>query len=234
MEREIKEKAICLKSVNSGEADRILYLLSPDRGLFKCKIRGVKKPKAKLAFASFPFCFGEYLLVKTGSNYTVTNCNFIDNFSILSADINKYYAGAGILEIGLKITQENEDATQLFVSIIKNLSALAYSNVNIFLVLCKMLLDCLQFLGVGVTIEDALKTTDLVFDFETGRIGTTTTENSATLNYADYECIKTLLSSDIADVPITQKTSKNLLCMLVSYFEYKTDEKLSCLQVFCK
>ena len=73
MEREIKEKAICLKNTDSGESDRFVWLFSIERGVFKAKIRGVKKPKAKLSFASFPLCFGEYLLVKTGNSYTITN-----------------------------------------------------------------------------------------------------------------------------------------------------------------
>lgn len=231
MEREIKEKAIVLKSENSGDADRMLFLLSPERGLFKAKIRGVKKPKAKLAFASFPFCFGEYLLVKTGNNYTVTNCNFIDNFSPLSEDINKYYAGASILEVGLKTVQENEDCTDLFVAIINGLTSLAYSDDNIFFVLTKFLISALNYLGLGVSVGE-INSPNAYFDFETGRVTCVQSENSAKI---DEENISTIISiiKPAKEQVKEQKASKLLLCILVSYFEYKTEEKLGCMQVFC-
>ena len=231
MEREIKEKAIVLKSENSGDADRMLYLLSPERGLFKAKIRGVKKPKAKLAFASFPFCFGEYLLVKTGNNYTVTNCNFIDNFSPLTEDINKYYAGASILEVGLKTVQENEACTELFVAIINSLTSLAYSNENIFYVLSKFLINALGYLGLGISVAE-IGGSNAYFDFETGRVTSSPSENSAKI---DQENINTILGiiKPNNEQGKEQKASKLLLCILVSYFEYKTEEKLVCMQEFC-
>ena len=62
MDREIKENAICLYAEDSGEYDKILTLLSIDRGLIRAKIKGVKKPKAKLAFCSFPFVLGNIFL----------------------------------------------------------------------------------------------------------------------------------------------------------------------------
>ena len=59
--REIKTKAIVLQSEDSGDADRIITLLTLDEGKVRAKIRGVKRNKAKLAYASFPFNFGEYI-----------------------------------------------------------------------------------------------------------------------------------------------------------------------------
>ena len=90
MDREIKENAIVLKADDYGDYDRNLTMLSINRGLIKARIKGVKKPKAKLAYASFPFALGEYLFVKTGSSFnTIINCNFVDNF------ISSYFVVAG-------------------------------------------------------------------------------------------------------------------------------------------
>ena len=98
-ERELKTQAIVIKSQDSGDADRLITLLTVDHGKIAAKIKGVKKPRAKLAYASFPFNFGEYILVRTGRSYTVTNCSFVDNFQSLTYDLNNYYAGSAILEI---------------------------------------------------------------------------------------------------------------------------------------
>lgn len=44
-------EVICLKSIDYGEADRILHLYSPERGRISAIAKGVKKPKSKLAGA---------------------------------------------------------------------------------------------------------------------------------------------------------------------------------------
>ena len=136
MDREIKENAIVLKADDSGDYDRILTMLSINRGLIKAKIKGVKKPKAKLSFASFPFALGEYIFVKSGNSFnTVINCNFIDNFSELTYDLNKFYAGSAILEITRLIAKENQSCTGLFVSLLKVLQDLAYTDKNMIAIL---------------------------------------------------------------------------------------------------
>ena len=125
--REIKTKAIVLKNEDAGEADRMVTLLTLDEGRIRAKMRGVKKAKAKLAYASFPFNFGEYILVKTGKSHTVINCSYIDNFQGLTCDLNRYYAGAGMLEVADSLSRESSDSYILTLTVIKFLKELCYN-----------------------------------------------------------------------------------------------------------
>ena len=236
MDREIKENAIVLKAEDSGDYDRILTMLSINRGLIKAKIKGVKKPKAKLAFASFPFAFGEYICVKTGNSFnTIINCNFVDNFIDLTYDINKFYAGSAILEVTRLIAKENQACTGLFVSLLKVLQDLAYTEKNMLSLLTKYLLDCLEFAGLAVNIDVNLKFNEQAyFNYDFGLVSNNKTDDSIVLNENDVNSLALLLSGDESIIDESVKTSKNLLKLVTNYFETKIDERFEVLEKFCK
>ena len=236
MDREIKENAIVLKAEDSGDYDRLLTMLSINRGLIKAKIKGVKKPKAKLSFASFPFAFGEYIFVKSGSAFnTVINCNFVDNFIDLTYDLIKYYAGSAVLEVTRVIAKENQSCTGLFVSILKVLQDLAYSDKNVLSLLTKYLLDCLEFCGLAVNIDVNLNMNKQVFfNYELGLVTNEKNDENIILNESDTNGLILLLSGDSSIIDEGVKTSKNLLKLITNYFESKIDERFEVLEKFCK
>ena len=55
-----------IRAVDYGENDKILTLLSAERGKISAGIKGVKKAGAKLKFAAQPFCLAEYVLTGRG------------------------------------------------------------------------------------------------------------------------------------------------------------------------
>ena len=236
MDREIKENAIVLKAEDSGDYDRILTMLSINRGLIKAKIKGVKKPKAKLSFASFPFALGEYIFVKTGNNFnTVINCNFIDNFIDLTYDLNKFYAGSAVLEITRIIAKENQACTGIFVSLLKVLQDLTYTNKNMIALLTKYVLDCLEFCGLAINMDVNLKMdTQSYFNYDFGLVTNDRSEESILLNESDVSSLALLLSGDETIIDESVKTSKNLLKLITNYFETKIDERFEVLEKFCK
>ena len=122
---EIKTEAIVLQSIDYKDNDKLLTLFSPSLGRITAGIRGVKKPKAKLAFSAQPFCFAEYILAEKGGRYTVTNAYLHESFFALRYDIVRFYAACALAEICLAILYENETYEGLFVALIEGLKALA-------------------------------------------------------------------------------------------------------------
>lgn len=228
--REIKEYGIVLGSSDLGEADRLITLLTINSGKIVAKIKGVKKPKAKLSYASFPFNMGEYLLVKRGRSFTVTNCNYIDNFGNLTADLNKYYAGAGCLEVAKLVTKENMDSYKLFMLLSKTLKELNYNeNCNIFTVLSKFMVEVLDYVGFKLSIDETSGTN---FDFSNGRLGAYTDENCVSLTTEDAEELKKLITTSVEDIDYKTATTKTVLKLLVLFFENKVNEEIKILKRF--
>lgn len=227
-EREIKTQAIVIGNEDSGDADRIITLLTLDHGKIRAKIKGVKKNKAKLAFASFPFNFGEYILVKTGKNFTVTNCSYIDNFSSLVTDLNLYWAGAGILEIAKHLSREGENSYNLFILVLKTLKDLAYKQQNIFFVISKFLIEVLDLAGFKVSSKFKQQST-AYFDFTVGRLSDTSSEECVLLSNEDAVTLNSLISKENLH---NNKTSKTILKLLILFYENKVDEEIKILKRF--
>ena len=53
--KELKVKGIVIKAIDYNDSDKLVTIFSAELGLLKAKVRGVKKDKAKLAFAVQPF-----------------------------------------------------------------------------------------------------------------------------------------------------------------------------------
>ena len=125
---EIKTEAIVLQAIDYKDNDKLLTLFSPSLGRITAGIRGVKKPKAKLAFSAQPFCFAEYILAEKGGRYTVTNAYLHESFFSLRCDIVRFYAACAMAETCLTILYENEDYEGLFVALIEGLKSLALTD----------------------------------------------------------------------------------------------------------
>lgn len=231
-EREIKTQAIVLSSEDSGEADRIITLLTVDKGKLRAKIKGVKRNKAKLSYASFPFNFGEYLLVRTGRSFTVTNCSYIDNFSKLTMDLNKYWAGCGVLEVANHLARETEDSFGIFMAVLKTIKMLAYNEeLNIISVLSKFLVEALEMSGFKPTAE-ILDREHYYFDFMIGRLSSVETEEMIQLSTEDGENLELLFNTKFDDFDYTKKVSKTILKLLILFYENKVDEEIKLLKKF--
>lgn len=149
---EIKTTGIVLKTSEYKDSGRMLTIFSLERGLIYAKINGVLKPKAKLAFAAQPFCFGEFILVsKVG--YTVINCTSLENFFDITKNFDKFIAGEGALEAASIIARQEEPNPELFVLLLKALKVLNFSDAQPLTVFIKFFIEALRVAGFGLMLD---------------------------------------------------------------------------------
>jgi DNA repair protein RecO (recombination protein O) len=79
--KSFSSEAIILRRTNYGEADRILNVLTPDRGVMGAIAKGVRKPKSKLAGGLELFAVCDITLIQGRS----------DLATVSSARINRFY-----------------------------------------------------------------------------------------------------------------------------------------------
>ena len=174
---EVKTDAIVLKSIDYKDNDKILTLFSPELGKITAGIKGVKKPKAKLAFSAQPFCFAEYILAEKGGRYTVAGAYLHESFFALRTDILRFYAACAAAEICLGVLMENEKYKGLFIGLIECLKTLALTDADSAEALVGFTLIALQESGypidLGYLEECGGEIGDrLYFDFSNGRFTT--------------------------------------------------------------
>ena len=171
---EIKTEAIVLRSIDYKDNDKLLTLFSPQLGKITAGIRGVKKPKAKLAFSAQPFCFAEYILAEKGGRYTVTNAYLHESFFSLRQDIVRFYAACALAEICLSILYENEKYEGLFIGFVEALRSLSLAEDDPAEAVINFSLIALRESGYPLDLGlyedcDGDIGSKLWFDFESGR-----------------------------------------------------------------
>ena len=61
---EVKVTGIVLKAIDYREKDKLITIYSVELGLITAVLKGVNSAKAKLKFASLPFCLAEFVLAQ--------------------------------------------------------------------------------------------------------------------------------------------------------------------------
>lgn len=144
---EFKADALLLRAVDYGENDRMVTLLTAERGKIAASLKGVRKAGARLRFAAQPFCFAEYVFAARGGRNTVTSAALHDGFYALCEDVTRYYAAAVVTETCDRISLEGMQAAPLLVAAVTALEGLCADEP---LALLTFLLAALAYAGYPV------------------------------------------------------------------------------------
>ena len=148
-----KTKGIVLNTYKLGEADKIIVLISPERGKIRAVAKGVRKTKSKFGSRLEPFTFIDLMLYE-GKNLDIVNqAEIIDSFKEIRADLNKLKYGSVMLELADKVSQENEDSRQVFLLLLNALKELKTSDEKQALLLAIFELKLMSVIGFSPHID---------------------------------------------------------------------------------
>lgn len=150
---ELRVKGIVIKAVDYKDSDKIVTIFSAELGLIKARARGVKKAKAKLAFAVQPFAFIEFLLAEKGGFYTIINASSIDQFFNVTTDFDNYIFMLGALEVCEKTVKQNSPEPKLFMLLLNALKEVCYAGTSSMYVFIKFMIESLKFLGFDLELD---------------------------------------------------------------------------------
>lgn len=153
---EVRVKGIVLSASDHKEKDKIITIFSVELGKINGILRGVKAPKAKMKYASQPFCFASFELVKQGEYFLVTQVDLIDSFYELTSDYEKFQKGSSMLKVCSKVLRKGIVNPKLFITLINSLKVLTYENLNGYLIVCKFILEFLKSIGYGLNFKKCI------------------------------------------------------------------------------
>ena len=148
---DFKTDALMLKAVDYGENDKMVTLLTAERGKIGACLKGVKKANARLKFAAQPFCFAEYVFAEKSGRHTVTSASLHDGFFPLREDVEKYYAAAVVCEACDKLMYEEMPGGELLVAAVTALSRMCTEDAAFPLI--TFLLTALRLAGYPLRAE---------------------------------------------------------------------------------
>lgn len=127
---------IILKQSPVGEYDRVVSILTKERGKISAFARGARKPGNRLAAATNPFSFGTFKVYEGKSSYTVADADIQNYFEELRTDFIGAYYGMYFAEIADYYTRENNDEREMMKLLYQSLRALCAASLPNPLVRC--------------------------------------------------------------------------------------------------
>ena len=92
------DQGIVLRSYPFGEADRVVVLLSPNRGKLRTVAKGVRKTTSRFGGRLEPFTHVDLVLYEGKNLDTITQVSIIEGFPRLRADLDRVVAAGSMVE----------------------------------------------------------------------------------------------------------------------------------------
>ncbi len=118
------DTGIVLRSYSFGEADKIVVLVSPNRGKLRTVAKGVRKTKSRFGGRLETFAHVDLVLYEGRNLDTITEVSMIEAFPTIRGDLDRVVTAGTMIEIVDVVAQEDEPARRLFLLLQRGLRAL--------------------------------------------------------------------------------------------------------------
>jgi DNA repair protein RecO (recombination protein O) len=118
------DQGIVLRSYPFGEADRVVVLLSPNRGKLRTVAKGVRKTKSRFGGRLEPFTHVDLVLYEGRNLDTITQVTIIEAFPHLRSDLDRVVAAGTMVEVADLVAQQDEATHRLFLLLQRGLRVL--------------------------------------------------------------------------------------------------------------
>jgi DNA repair protein RecO (recombination protein O) len=121
----VKARGVVLKETPVGESDKIITLLTKERGKISVSARGARKTKSKYLAGTQLFTYSDFVLFDGKRFYSVTQIDIIENFYAIRREYDKLCCGNLFVEMCDKLILENMPCEDILFLLLKALLALA-------------------------------------------------------------------------------------------------------------
>ena len=230
---EEKINAITLKSVDIGESDKLLTLFTLEKGIVTAIAKGVKKDKAKLKFASEPFCFSEIITSEKLGKRSITGASCHKSYFNICQDLNSYFSSCVMAEFVCQFFKDSEENlfTDFVVSLENMLKGISFST------LVKFILKGLAYAGYGLDFSGCNKCGEeienrvfLDVDSSCFLCENCALENALEFKISTYTRLLQINNTPFNQLDLEQDNTKNCLRLLDNYISHRLGFKLKSLQ----
>ncbi len=127
---QIKTKGIVLKSQDFNENDKLLSILTEDRGVVYAYASGARRLKSALSPVSGMLSYGEFVLFKNRDKYTVDSAESERLFFGIRKDLDSLAYASYFCEVCLAAANPEEDAKDILRLLLNTLHMLENKKAN--------------------------------------------------------------------------------------------------------
>ncbi len=153
-----RDEAVVLRTHQLGEADRIVTVLTRQRGKVRAVAKGVRRTKSRFGARLEPFMVVDLQCYEGRSLDTVTQAETLaPHGEVISRDYASFTAATAVVETCDRLTEEREPSTQQYLLVAGALGALVAGEHDAGLVLDAYLLRALAVAGWAPSFSDCAK-----------------------------------------------------------------------------
>ena len=149
----VKIKGIVIAENNMGDFDKMLTIFTPN-GKISCSAKGARRPKSQLMAGSQFLCFGEYMLFKGNSTYTLNSCDTIEIFYNIRTDLDKLEYAANITKMIQDATYENQNTYKILQLFLNTLYVIANTDMDLTFVSSIFKMRLMNILGYRPRLDN--------------------------------------------------------------------------------
>ncbi len=121
---------LVVKSADFGDYDKILTLLTAEKGLVTVTVKGAKSIRCKFSSMSEMFCYGVYNIRRKGKYYYIYDGSVTEEFYPVRNDISKLALASYFCEVATELSPEGISEPDILKLTLNALYALAYNDVS--------------------------------------------------------------------------------------------------------
>lgn len=141
-----------LKEQDYKENDKLIWIFTEELGKISVLAKGARKSKNKNFSNTMPFCFGEYVVYKGRTMYSLNEGRIIDSFQDILNDYDTLIYGSYFTEL-VDIAMEEEPSQEVFINLIKCFYLMKNKAVELDMLARAFELKVLKATGYGMTLE---------------------------------------------------------------------------------
>lgn len=215
-----------LRRWDSGESDRRIALLTPDRGKIYVTARGARKAGARLSGSTEPGTYANFAIAARRNAY-VTQVQQIRSFAELRSDYKRLMCALTLLETADAVAPEDQSVPEVFETCLAGIVAIE-ANENPLAALCWIDLKLMSAIGVAPDFGGAMRASALRLSPEDGGAATGSSRDSFE---ASREVVVALAKlQELAEPPPKLKKASDVAACLARFWEVYAGKKLSARQ----
>jgi len=231
------DQGIVLRSYPFGEADKVVIVLSPNRGKLRTVAKGVRKTKSRFGGRLETLTHIDLVLYEGKNLDMITQVSIIEAFPTLRTDLDRVVAAGTMIEVADFVAQEDEPALRLFLLLQRGLRALDGDRPHPDLVTA-YLLKAAEIVGVapalthcaGCGASEGLTR----FSFAAGGAlcDRCRTPGSYALRPGLTDYLATVARADLSDLPDPDRSmSREALGVTRRFLEYHLERRLDSMEL---
>ena len=229
----LKVTGVVVRTVNYRDYDRILTLVTREKGLVTVSARGVRRINARWRAAGQLFASGEFLLFSRGERHYLSQAELTSSWYELRSDPEAMTHAAFIASVMEAGSLPDHPNDPLYALLLQALALYCYSEANVFAITDYVLVHALRILGFAIRTQDCVRCHGRepgLFSISSGGLvcaGCRSAVPDAKTLRPNVAAVLSALGTSspkiLQSLPFDAQAFRDLLRVLVAYTQYHLD-----------